>query len=283
MSAASRNLFEDDLDSDLSGESVSYFSSDESEGVSDGWDSDCSTDRERLIERMERDVHASPMLIGGRIMTVEEDETVQGPSTSRPNGNITPELGSEYFNEELCFAPKKENALQRIQLCKTTLPVAETLLSPPPHERGTSNETPLIPQASGIFKASFHIQNSRPHDNLSMQRCTSCMVCGGIIDEIKDEKVRWYMERSTARGEPEYIKKLRREAYINGINEGVYFLYHPQCRRLPPVMASTIRLRLLIKISRPKLCLFIRTRTSKTTKTIYLSSWEHVESLLLQL
>ena len=226
--AASRKLFKDDLESDLSGESVIYISSVESGEVSDGWNSDCSTDTERLTERIEREVHASPMVIGGRIMTVEEveeDETVQGPSTSRPRGTFT--LGSEYFNEELCFAPKKENALKRIQLCKIILPVAETPLSPPPHERGPSNETPLFPQASGTFRASYHIQNSRPLDNLSTQRCTSCMVCDRSIDEVKDEDVRWYMEQSTPLGELEYITKLRREAYINGMNAGSLLFIPP--------------------------------------------------------
>ena len=46
------------------------------------------------------------------------------------------------------------------------------------------------------------------------------MVCGRARDEIKDEKVRWYMERSTPHGEPEHITKLRRETYINGMNAG---------------------------------------------------------------
>ena len=132
----SRNLFNDDLDSDISGESVVYISSDERGKVSDGWDSDGSTDIESLIERIERGVHASPILIGGSIMTVEENEAVQGHSTSGPSVKVTPKLGMEYFNEDLCFAPKKENALQRHQLCKTTLPVAETPLSSPPHKRG---------------------------------------------------------------------------------------------------------------------------------------------------
>ena len=121
---ASRKLFDDDLDSDLSSKSVTYNSSDESGEVSDDWDSDCSTDTERLTERIEREVHASPMLIGGRIMTVEEDEAVQGLSTRGPGVSVTPKLGPECFNEELCFALKKESALQRVQLCKTILPVS---------------------------------------------------------------------------------------------------------------------------------------------------------------
>ena len=109
---SSRKLFDDDLESDFSSRSVIYNSSDESGEVSDDWDSDCSTDTEHLIERIEREIHASPVLIGGRIMTVEtgEVEAIQGPSTSGPCVDVTPKLGPEYFNEELCLAPMKGNA-----------------------------------------------------------------------------------------------------------------------------------------------------------------------------
>ena len=62
---SSRRFFDtDDLDSDLSGEFVIYISSDESGEVSDDWESDCSKDTEQLIERIEREVHESPMLVG---------------------------------------------------------------------------------------------------------------------------------------------------------------------------------------------------------------------------
>ena len=131
---SSERLFEThDLDSDLSGESSIYISSDESSDMSDGWDSDCSTDTEQLIERIEREVHASTVLIGGRIMTVEDEEgeMVAGSSTTRlPNRDTNLKLGQEYFDKN-CGMPKKENALQRIQLCKTIIPVADSPMSSP--------------------------------------------------------------------------------------------------------------------------------------------------------
>ena len=46
------------------------------------------------------------------------------------------------------------------------------------------------------------------------------MVCGKSRDQIKEEKINWYMERSTPRREPAYITALRREAYSNGSNAG---------------------------------------------------------------
>ena len=53
------------------------------------------------------------------------------------------------------------------------------------------------------------------------------MVCGKAVDEIKEEKINWYMEKSTPRGEPEFITKLRQEAYINGLNAGSLLFIAP--------------------------------------------------------
>ena len=73
---------------------------------------------------------------------------------------------------------------------------------------------------SDNFHVSYHIQNVLPYADLSRQKCHSCMVRGKSIDEIKQEKINWYMGRSTPRSEPAYITALRREAYSNGLNAG---------------------------------------------------------------
>ena len=224
----SRKLFNlEDCDSDESTDSVIYISSSEDE--SSNWESDCSTDTEQLVARIEREVTSSPMLIAGRIMTVDatENDMVAGPSTSRANAETTPKLNHKYFDLERCYALSKRAGKSRIEVCSTILPVLESPLSPPDHERGPSQDTPLVQPVTGGFHASYHIQNSRPYDDLSRQRCTSCMVCGRAVDEIKEEKIRWYMERSTPRGEPEYIPKLRREAYVNGLNAGSLLFIAP--------------------------------------------------------
>ena len=82
----SRKLFDmDGFESSDSGDSVIYISSSEDE-YTEAWETDCSTDTEQLIARIEREVTTSPMLIGGRIMTTEipeEDEMVAGPAHLR--------------------------------------------------------------------------------------------------------------------------------------------------------------------------------------------------------
>ena len=80
-----RKLFDiDEWSSEASDNSFIYISSSE-DGLSSEWESDCSTDTEQLKARIEREVWASPMLIGGRSVTVEDEqeEIVPGPTTSR--------------------------------------------------------------------------------------------------------------------------------------------------------------------------------------------------------
>ena len=104
-----RKLFElEAYDSDDSERSVIYISSSEEE--SSDWETDCSTDTERLIAKIEREVTSSPMLIGGRIMTMEEssgDEPEAGPSSSQMRTDVTPKLDHRYFDQEMCYAPQR--------------------------------------------------------------------------------------------------------------------------------------------------------------------------------
>ena len=58
----SRKLFGlEESDSDDSERSVIYISSDEDESAD--WETDCSTDTEQLVARIEREVTSSPVLI----------------------------------------------------------------------------------------------------------------------------------------------------------------------------------------------------------------------------
>ena len=234
-----RRLFDlDDNSSRASDISVIYISSSEDE-LSDGWELDCSTDTEELVARIEREVCASPMLIGGRIMTVEgeQEDMTPGPSTSNLCGEVTPacKLGQKYFDQEICYAPPGQNGKSRIEICRTLLPVLDLPISPPQHERGPTLNTPLVQPTVSGFHASYHVQNTRPYQKISEVRYTGCMVCGRSVDAIKKEKVEWYMRRYTPQSEPDYVTRLSGEAYENGLTAGCFLFITPECRRLSPV------------------------------------------------
>ena len=237
----SRTLFDfEEYDSDNSDKSVIYISSSEDE--SSEWETDCSTDTEQLIARIEREVTSSPMLIGGRVMTMDEpeDEARAGPSTSQMEEWVTPKLGLKYFDREMCYAPPRKFEKKRIELCNTIMPVLESPMSPPEHERGPGVDTPLLQATSSNFHASYHVQNTVPYQNVSEVRYTGCMVCGRSVDSIKDEKVKWYMQRSTPRDEPEYITRLRKEAYENGLNAGCFLFITPAVSQAAACDGTTV-------------------------------------------
>ena len=67
-----RKLFDmEESDSDETDRSVIYISSSEDESSGD-WETDCSTDTDQLMARIEREVTSSQMLFGGRIMTMDD-------------------------------------------------------------------------------------------------------------------------------------------------------------------------------------------------------------------
>ena len=112
-----KDLFEfEEQSSDESASSVIYVSSDDEREFSDSWDSEWSTETEAIIDRIEREVKASPILIGGRIMTTEnlDDEMQPGASGPLPTLPTTPELGHEYFDRYLCYAPSKKPKKSKI-------------------------------------------------------------------------------------------------------------------------------------------------------------------------
>ena len=160
-----RKLFDiEESDSEASVSSVIYLSSDEEEGTSStSWDSDWSTDTEAIIERIEREVKSSPILIAGRKMTVEEQatESAAGPSNLQMWPPSTPKLGFKHFDEKLLYAPMRKAERTRIELCNTILPVLESPLSPPEHERGPSQDELMEQPVSTSFHASYHIKYSR--------------------------------------------------------------------------------------------------------------------------
>ena len=158
-------------------------------------------------------------------MTTASDEP--GTSIMSSEMQTTPKLDRAYFDEKLRYAPPRGNTKRKMELCKTILPVVESPMSPPAHERGPSRDTPLLQAENSGFHASYHIQNALPYADISTQRCTSCMVCGKFVDEIKAMKIVRYMEASKPRSEPGYITALRKEAHTNGLNAGSLLFIAP--------------------------------------------------------
>ena len=69
---------------------------------------------------------------------------------------------------------------------------------------------------------------------------TGCLVCGKSYDQVIEETVADYLSQSAQPGETVGERQIKRNAFIDGIQSGVFtFLPNPtpECRRLPPVTA----------------------------------------------
>ena len=56
----------------------------------------------------------------------------------------------------------------------------------------------------------------------------------------QDEKMKWYMQRSTPRHEPGYITRLRKEAYENGLNAGCFLFITPAVSQAAACDGTTV-------------------------------------------
>ena len=66
------------------------------------------------------------------------------------------------------------------------------------------------------------------------------MVCGRPADATKKEKMDWYVSNSKPREEQEYITKIRREAYENGLNAGAFLFITPAVSQAAVCGSTTI-------------------------------------------
>ena len=168
-------------------------------------------------------------------MTVEgeHEDMLPGPSSSKPHEENTPasKLGFKYFDKEMCYAPLRQNGKSSIEICKTLLPVLDSPMSPPQHEKGPSLNTPLTQTTQAEFHASNHVQNTMPYQNVSEIRYTGCMVCDRSVDAIMNEEVEWYMQ---------HITRLRKEVYENGLNAGCFLFITPAVSQAAACDGTTV-------------------------------------------
>ena len=106
----SKKLFDfEEQGSEGSADSVIYISSDSEDEVSSDWDSDWSTDTEVLINRIEREVKSSPILMAGRVMTTEglDEEMEAGPSNAQMVPLLPPNWASNTLTRKSALHPPR--------------------------------------------------------------------------------------------------------------------------------------------------------------------------------
>ena len=134
-----------------------------------------------------------------------------------------------------------------ISHCGQLQPQIDTPLSPPLHERG-ARQSPVftrqqldqpIPLSSRIQGISVRMAAHCGQPNTTQYG--DCIICGRNYEQIKETSVLSYLEATTYRGETYGERLRRRDAYLAGMDQGTVLFVPRECRRLPPVMATTTR------------------------------------------
>ena len=229
---------------------------------------------------------SAPIPISGLSCAVRSKEEIVPtglPSHGLPTRPITPRplFDSSYFSLGKGNGPILRDDRIRdghpITLCRNLVPMVDTPLSPPLHERG-----PSCPTGSIMYCDAHGYQHQNPVQNIeaitkhfqgmglsgtkSLAGYSDCVVCGKSVEQIKDEAVIDYMHKTAVPNESLQQFNARRMAFFEGMEIGTFLLLPGECRRLPPV--RTIFTQLMPADRTPYLALY---RYSKTVNALTIS------------
>ena len=149
--------------------------------------------------------------------------------------NPTPVIGNpEQYTPQI---PQRRN--HPIQLCQHVQPIRDTSQSPPPEGQGPGNifRPYDIPNASSSTSFNNPLKISTVADglrNLTLhphpQRhewVTGCLVCRKSFDQVIEETVADYLDQTAQPGETVRERQIKRNAFIDGIQSGVFTFIPP--------------------------------------------------------
>ena len=116
------------------------------------------------------------------------------------------------------------NGTERIGQCSNLVPLVDTPLSPPPSEKSPSH-------ARYDYAAQFDTNFTAPLNShiqgISVRFAAvygDCIVCGRSYERIRETAVLAYLESTSTRDESYQERQRRRNAYLEGMNQGTVLL-----------------------------------------------------------
>ena len=155
--------------------------------------------------------------------------------------NPTPIIGNpEQYTPQI---PPRRN--HPIQLCQHVQPIPDTPASPTPENSGPSDDfySDNIPlnNPPNIIAIADELRNLTLHPHPQPNEwVTGCLVCGKSYDQVIEETVADYLDQTTQPGETVRERQIKRNAFIDGVQSGVFTFIPRECRRLSPVTALSI-------------------------------------------
>ena len=205
------------------------------------------------------------------VMSLSGTSALQYPTTP-PTSLISDDENDEMLTpingNPAQFSPYTPHRLVTLnQLNQQTIPIPDTPESPTPENRGQSDDfypdnIPLDNPPPNIVAVADELRNLtlQPHPQRN-EWTTGCLVCGKSYDQVLEETVADYINQTARPGETVRERQIKRNAFIDGVQSGVFTFIPRECRRLPPVMAwstPSIKMR-RTQSHRAMLCPYLKT------------------------
>ena len=142
------------------------------------------------------------------------------------------------------LTPTDGNRAQFLTHTRNHRPIPDTPQSPTPENCGQSDDfypthIPLnTPPPPNIIAVADELRNLTLHPHPQRNEwVTGCLVCGKPYDQVIEETVADYLDKTAQPGETVRERQIKRNAFIDGVQSGVFTFIPRECRRLPPVTA----------------------------------------------
>ena len=217
---------------------IIYISSDEEEAM----DSNCghsvddlylsSQDESYEVRLMARCIErqlAEPI----SIPSTSASQPQKRPVTPRPNVPPFPIFGEKYFDLARGNGPvSRDNRIKTNHPknnCRNLVPQVDTPLSPPEQDRGPrylcephDNSPPSV--NTSMEAVASHFDEMVLTESPSLVSYSDCIICGKPVQQIQEETVNEYLDRTVTVGETLAETQARRRAFLDGMNAGAFLL-----------------------------------------------------------
>ena len=164
-----------------------------------------------------------------------------------------------------------------LQLCQQITPIQDSPKSSSPENRGQTDvvwpyDIPNQPSLTLFYKppnittVADGLRNLTMHPHLQRNEwVTGCLVSGKSYGQFIEETVAEYLNQTAQPRETIRKRQIKRNAFIDGIQSGVFTFLPRDCRRLPPVTAWHTPLNIMDKTwaCRHTHCPYSKTKLTK--------------------
>ena len=171
--------------------------------------------------------------------------TYKSKGPKRPNLPPFPTFDQTYLSVGRGNGPlKADGRVKRnhpINLCRNLIPQVDTPLSPPEADKGqyypeSTSSSVYASDAPTVDSVANHFNDLEIEGNTVQATYSDCVICGKPTEQIREEAVNDYLDKTVAIGETLAEMQARKRAFLDGMTAGYFLLLPGECRGLPPAL-----------------------------------------------